>query len=605
MASSQSTTAKSNFIKYAKLPCAEKVLCNRSRSSIEAPADEHKMTSISTLLLSQRVLRLAAIAALLYFAVATPSRANTVTVTNTNDSGPGSLRQALSVVNDGDTIDFAITGTITLTSGELLVNDSITISGPGAANLAVDGNTDGRVFHVAPGKTVTISSLTITNGNASGEFFPDDSGGGVYNDHAAVTLSDCAITSNSAFTFGGGVFNDHATLTLNNCTLNDDFADNTGGALYSDGSSGSASAVINGSALGANFAFAGGAVYNNGDSGTATLNVTTSALNGNSTIADGGAIYNDHGDVTLNSCTISGNTATGNGGGGIYNLGDSFGTATVEISSSTLSNNESALNGGAIYSIGANGTATVQVLNSTISANTASNFGGGVYNHGTGGNATVQIANSTFVENVAKSSLGESIYNFDQFGMGDAIATFANTIFKHNASGNFVNDGGTMTSHGYNVSSDNGGGYLNGPGDQINTNPLLGPLQDNGGPTFTHALLPGSPAIDTGDPNFTPPPFDDQRGAGYPRVVNGRIDKGSFEVQTGGTPTPTPTATATATTTPSPSATPTATSTPSTTPRATPTPRIRPTPRGRPAPPPHITPVPPPSLVTRTPAPRP
>ncbi len=537
-------------------------------------------------------LRPAAIAAVLLCSLTILASASGLTVTNTNDSGPGSLRQVLTIVNDGDTIDFAITGTITLTSGELLVNDSITISGPGAANLAVDGNTDSRVFHVSPGKTVTISALTIIHGNAHGEFFPDDSGGGVYNDHATVTLSGCAINSNSAFTFGGGVLNDHATVTLTNCTLNDNFADITGGALYSDGSKGSANAVINGSNLTANFAFGGGAIYNNGDSGAATLDVTTSALNGNSTIADGAAIYNDHGEVTLNSCTISGNTATGNGGGGIYNLGDSFGTATVEISSSTLSNNESALDGGAIYNLGANGTATVQVLNSTISANTASNFGGGVYNHGTGGNATLHITNSTFAENVAKSSLGESIYNFDQFGQGNAIANFANTIFKHNVSGNFVNDGGTMTSLGYNISSDNGSGYLTGPGDQINTNPMLDALQNNGGPTFTHALLPGSPAIDTGDPSFTPPPLYDQRGPGYPRVVNGRIDKGSFEVQTGGTPTPTPTPTATATptptptatatTTPSASATPTATSTPSATPRATPTPRPRPTPAHRP-----------------------
>jgi len=60
---------------------------------------------------------------------------------------------------------------------------------------------------------------------------------------------------------------------------------------------------------------------------------------------------------------------------------------------------------------------------------------------------------------------------------------------------------------------------------------MLGPLQDNGGPTFTHALLTGSPAIDAGDPNFTPPPYYDQRGPGFARVVNGRIDIGAFEVQ--------------------------------------------------------------------------
>jgi hypothetical protein len=103
---------------------------------------------------------------------------------------------------------------------------------------------------------------------------------------------------------------------------------------------------------------------------------------------------------------------------------------------------------------------------------------------------------------------------------------------------------------------------LNGPDDQINTDPVLGPLQNNGGPTYTHALLPGSPAIDAGDPKFTPPPFYDQRGSGFWRVRNGRIDVGAFEVQAGATPTPT--------------ATPT--------PRPTPTPRSRPTPRPRPTP---------------------
>ena len=148
---------------------------------------------------------------------------------------------------------------------------------------------------------------------------------------------------------------------------------------------------------------------------------------------------------------------------------------------------------------------------------------------------------------------------------------------------NILNDG-TVTSHGYNLSSDDGGGVLNGPGDQINTDPLVGPLQNNGGPTFTHQLLPGSPAIDTGDPNFTPPPFLDQRGPGFDRVVNGRIDKGSFELQAGTTPTPTPSPTATATATATAKATPTVT--PTLTPRPSPTPRPALTPRPRPTPPP-------------------
>src|SRR5881275_2250201 len=111
-------------------------------------------------------------------AAAVSAHANIITVTNTNDSGPGSLRQALADANDGDTINFAVTGTIGLTSGELLAAKDITISGPGAGNLAINGNANSRVFHIGSGQTVTISGLTITNG----------AGGGIYNDHAALTL---------------------------------------------------------------------------------------------------------------------------------------------------------------------------------------------------------------------------------------------------------------------------------------------------------------------------------------------------------------------------------------------------------------------------------
>ena len=170
-----------------------------------------------------------------------------------------------------------------------------------------------------------------------------------------------------------------------------------------------------------------------------------------------------------------------------------------------------------------------------------------------------------------------------------------NTILKARASGsNIFNDGASFITHGYNVCSDDGSGFLNGPGDQINTDPMLGPLQDNGGPTFTHALLPGSPAIDAGDPKFSPPPYYDQRGPIFWRLRNGRIDSGSFEVQIGTTPSPTPsptasptpTATATATFTATATPTLTATATATTTPRPSTTPRPAPTPRPRSTPPP-------------------
>src|SRR6266508_3868465 len=431
---------------------------------------------------------------LLYTAVASVQsiHATTITVINTNDSGSGSLRQALSDANNGDTIDFdsSLEGQIiTLTSGQLLVNRSVGISGLGADNLTVDGNANDRVFYINPNNTVTISGLTITNGVVVGD------GAGIYNDRATLTVRNCTVSDNS----GSGIFNLNAELTVSNCTIS-------------------------------------------GNSGCGIFNLARG----------------DNDTLTVSNCTISGNS-----GGGIFNYGFSgSGTATLTITNSTVSGN-SAGYGGGNRNRGqgddfSGGSATLTVTNSTLSGNSAS-FGGGIYNNAFFGGATITITNST---------LG-GIYNVGGFD-GITTLTIGDTILNAGALGeNIYNEFGTVSSLGYNLSSDNGSGYLTGLCDQINTDPMLGALQDNGGPTFTHALLPGSPAIDTGDPNFTPPPFYDQRGPGFDRVVNGRIDIGSFEVQ-GPTPTPTPTPTATPTATPTPRPTPT--------PRLSPIPRLRPTP---------------------------
>ena len=393
------------------------------------------------------------------------AHATTIIVSNSNDNGPGSLRQALVDANDGDTIDATgISGVITLTTGQLLVDKSVTINGAGAGVLAVDGNITSRVFQTATGETVSIFGLTIRNGQGA---------------------------------FGGGILNaDTAMLTIINSTL----SSNTAGL--------------------------GGGVFNSG-----TL-------------------------IIINS-TFSSNMASE--GGGIYNSGSGM----------------------------------LTISNSTFSGNAASETGGGVFNIG-----TLQLANSTVSDNSA-AFLAGGVLNFNNLEIG-------NTILNRGDSGVTIysNGDGLVTSLGYNISSDDGSGILTGPGDQTNTDPMLGPLQDNGGPTFTHALLPGSPAIDAGDPNFTPPPYYDQRGPVFWRVRNDRIDSGSFEVQTGTTPSPTPTSTptptasptatptATATATHTPTATPTATHTPTPTPTATLTPRPTPTPRSQPTPKPRPTPPP-------------
>jgi hypothetical protein len=464
--------------------------------------------------------------------------ANVITVTNTNDSGPGSLRQALADANDGDTINFAVTGTIGLTTGELLVTSSITISGPGAENLAVDGNAKSRVFHIASSQSVTISGLTIANGHAS------DTGGGIYNDHASLTLSNCVVTGNSApFYFGGGIHNDGtnqslATLQINNSLI----TNNSGGGIYNDAiQAGTATLVITDSTLSNN----GPEAINNDawsctfcGNGTTSVQITNSSITGN-----GRAIYSDTGR---------------------QNCGGECPT-TISVTNSTISGNGDGVNNSTL--------SDTVVSNSTISDN-----GSGIYNNN--GAIAASVYNTTMSNN------GVEIQNSN----APVVVTISNTIFNVSPGGHSIlTDFGTVTSDGYNVSSDDGGGYLNGPGDQINTDPMLGPLQDNGGPTFTHALLPGSPAINAGDPNFTPPPLYDQRGPGFDRVRNGRLDVGSFEVQAGPTPTPitsptatfTPTVTSTPTATPSATPTATATLTPCTG-RCSPTPRQRPTPPPRP-----------------------
>ena len=184
------------------------------------------------------------------------------------------------------------------------------------------------------------------------------------------------------------------------------------------------------------------------------------------------------------------------------------------------------------------------ITNSTISGNGSSGqHDGQPFGRGGGISGSVTLTNSTLSGNYATLSAGGAegsgvIMNstISDNNNGGISATGAleigNTVLKAGNTGATIsNNGGSVTSHGYNVCSDNGGGFLNGPGDQINTDPMLGPLQLNGGPTSTHALLRGSPAIDAGDSTFTPPPLYDQRGSPFVRVSNNRIDIGSFETQ--------------------------------------------------------------------------
>jgi hypothetical protein len=227
--------------------------------------------------------------------IALSTQAATITVTNTNDSGVGSLRQAIADANDGDTIHFGITGTITLTTGELLVDKSVTISGPGAASLTVDGNLASRVFYVSSGVTAAIAGLTITNGNADDG---PNTGGGIYNDHATLALDNCTVSGNYAsYGGGGGIYNHHATLALDNCTVSGNYGAYGGGGVYS--SSGTltvTNSTFSGNSTNAPFSVgSGGGILTEGYDGNATLTVTNSTFSGNYARLVGGGICNETG----------------------------------------------------------------------------------------------------------------------------------------------------------------------------------------------------------------------------------------------------------------------------------------------------------------------
>ena len=341
------------------------------------------------------------------------AHAATITVTTTDDSGPGSLRQAIQDAASGDTINFSVTGAITLTSGELFITKNLIIQGPGATSLAISGDDASRVVRVGPGTTVTITDITIRNGYTY-------AGAGIEN-NGALMLINVAVRDNTSESSGGGILN--------------------------------------------------------------------------------------YGPLNLTNVTISGNTASGAhplGGGGIAHFG---GAATLN--------------------------------NVTISGNSAINTGG-VDNGGSGGGisvynpATLNLNNVTIVNNNASASVPD-------LGTGGGIdvhadtVNFKNTLIAGNTSSGAGPDcAGTLASQGYNLIQNAAGCTIVGDatGNVTGQDPLLGVLTNNGGATQTHSLLPGSPAIDAGNPaapgsGGNACEASDQRGIARPQGT--RCDIGAYE----------------------------------------------------------------------------
>lgn len=262
----------------------------------------------------------------------------------------------------------------------------------------------------------------------------------------------------------------------------------------------------------------GSGIFNQG-----TLSVLNSIISGNSAPTgptSGGGVLST-GWLMINKSTISGNTASV-GGGVACTSGIAF------INNSTISSNLAETEGG-----GVGAGCRITINNSTISRNAAANRfittnGGGIYHFG--GSANLVINNSTISGNTA--TFGGGIY----IPSGSSGLTLQNTIVAKNPSGGDCGGGGTITSNGYNLSSD-GTCNFNGTGDLNNVDPILGPLENNGGPTLTMALLPGSPAIDSGNPNGCTDGqghllCHDQRGSRRPDGEDtGGCDRGAYERQ--------------------------------------------------------------------------
>ncbi|MHA2675518.1 MAG: choice-of-anchor Q domain-containing protein [bacterium JZ-2024 1] len=471
-------------------------------------------------------------------------------VVNAGDS-VNSLREAILCANatpGADTIHLPA-GTYTLTiagqnedagaTGDLDITDDLTLTGANRSTTIIDANFLERAFdilHIPPASApvVNISGITVMNGNApygagiynggnltlldmvvrNNATVQNGDGGGLFNAGSAV-ITGVFFESNQADGRGGGIFNEgFQTLEVRKSRLSQNLANGGGGAIFNeDGTLTVTESILSSnSALNGN----GGAIDNFGSGARATI-IGSRLDNNSANNGSGGAIDNgsvEGAGMTIATTTIAANSALK--GGGISNTGD------LRMETSTLSENASRIDGGGVYNTG-----FLEVLNSTISGNASqtTDSGGGLYNTG--------FATLSFTTVTGNSgNPGGGILSAGGIG---AIVLKASIVAGNTADNCAVISGGTITSSGYNLGGDAScDPFFTDPTDLRSRDPKLGVLANNGGPTQTHALNTGSPAIDVvptanctdaqGNPLTT-----DQRGE--PRPYGPACDIGAFEVQ--------------------------------------------------------------------------
>lgn len=447
-----------------------------------------------------------------------PVPATSIPVTNCNDSGAGSLRDAVNSAVDGDTIDMTSLScsTITLTTGSILTfANNLTLDGPGALSLTIDGgNQYAPLLHVGSG-TLAINDLSVADGykySTNAQTNPTKGGciystGTVSLSHSWVKYCQASSSNTTLGVKGGGIYGRNGvTLSYSNVT----------------GNSASSSAL---------YAYGGG-IYTQGFftavNSFVSGNTTTAATWAQGAGAEVGSFFGgnvDGGSTIAKYSSISNNTAsggTGSLGSGLYTTGN----LTLEFS--LVAKNSGSY--GAMHVLtGSNVSYPFTILDSTISGNESTFGNAGLFLS----NYPTRIANSTVTNNLVTTTATS------KYGAGVRVSGTPLELQSSIISGNATDEGsGPMEDDiGYSSSGSLSGANnlifisaLTLPSDTIVGYPQVAALSYNGGPTATHALLPESLAVDAGN-NAAGLAYD-QRGAGYPRTIGSSTDIGAFELDT-------------------------------------------------------------------------